>query len=125
MAQTLREHAEAERDRLTTRRTELADELAAIDSELEDVSRYLGAPKAPTIRRQPAGDRAARGSVQITVLETIQQNPSGLTAGQLKDKLPNIGQQSVSNALDALKKQGRISWEGRGQPYKPVPSAPE
>jgi hypothetical protein len=108
-----------ERDRLTkqredalSRRAKIDDELGSIDRELAAIAAYEAARSAKTAKRK-AGGRAARGTVQTSVLEIIQKVPQGISRG---DILATMGtsatkpsEQSISNALSALKKAGRIT----------------
>ncbi len=116
----------AEEERIQARLNELESELSDLNLRRDRIHAYFNPPTSrdvptPRLPRKQATDRAPRGEVQAKVLETVQANPTGLTKGQLKDKLPDLQDQSISNALDALKKQGRITWEGRGKPYLPAP----
>ena len=107
MAQKLSEMMEAERTKLTARRTELATELADIDTELARIDAYFGTKTtAAKSARQP------RGKVQDLILKAITANAGGVTRGDLIGILHGVGEQSISNALSALKKGKKITNEG-------------
>lgn len=104
-------------------------ELASIEQELVALDAYRQAKDAPT-GRTPArraganGARRApgrRGEKRQAVLNLIQQNPVGLSRGEILDRMGVKGnrsaEQSVSNALSALKKADKVnSREGKYVP---------
>ncbi len=105
-----------ERDRLTKLRDSLKKkqkaldtEFAAIDREMVAVSAYEAAKKVKAPR---AGQRARRGSRQESLLELIGKHKGGINRGGILEELGlrgnKSGEQSVSNALSALKKKGAI-----------------
>jgi len=108
-----------ERDRLTkqredalVRRAKIDDELEAIDRELSAIAAYEAAKSGKPAKRK-AGSRAARGTVQTSVLEIIQKVPQGIARGDIvatvRTSAIKASEQSISNALSALKKAGRIT----------------
>jgi DNA-binding transcriptional ArsR family regulator len=130
-----------ERNRLDKARKDALANQAAIDKELESIERELAALDAyqqatdgsgvPTPGKRTAGKRgSARGARRATgrrgekrraVLELIHKNPVGLSRGeilvQLGVKGDKSGEQSVSNALSALKKSEKVnSREGKYVP---------
>ena len=113
-----------EQQRLNSRKQELETELAEINTKLNRIHRYFSDESAPSSRRPPptpqSGNRAARGSVQTTVFELINENPEGLTRSEIITKLPDVQEQSISNALSTLVKTGRINSGGRCGKYRPV-----
>jgi hypothetical protein len=125
----------AEQERLTSRKTELENELAEINRRLDRITRYFADEPAPSFRRTPpttrSGERHPRGFVQQAVLKTITEHPSGMTTAEIIALLKphSIGQQSIANALGALVDQNKITSEGRGGKYRPadasVPTAPD
>ena len=106
-------------------------ELASIENELVALDAYQEA-KGTTGRRSP-GQRAAakpvrsvgkdgatgrRGEKRQAVLDLIQRNPDGLSRGEILAQMGVKGnksaEQSVSNALSALKKSDKVnSREGK------------
>jgi hypothetical protein len=132
--QNIRELMEGERTRLAARKDELRAELDQVEDELQRVEAYLNPPQSSYQRTgrltpRPQANRAPRGSVQTTVLETIKANPDGLTRKEIIDKLPDTGEQSISNALSTLTKNHFITSQGRGGKYHAaapeVPTAPD
>jgi len=131
-----------ERARLDKARKDALANKAAVDKELESIERELtaldayqqakGAPgkRAPGKRgpgkRGPAAGgvrRAAgrRGEKRQAVLDLIQKNPIGLSRGEILVQMGVKGnrsaEQSVSNALSALKKSEKVnSREGKYVP---------
>jgi hypothetical protein len=108
-----------ERDRLTkqredalVRRAKIDDELESIDRELSAIAAYEAAKSGKTAKRKQGG-RAARGTVQTSVLEIIQKVFQGISRGDIVATMgttaTKASEQSISNALSALKKAGRIT----------------
>ncbi len=112
------------RDAARNRKQQLDRELSTIESELAAILAYEQASKkAPagatkTTRRSAAktGKRAPRGEKRRAVLELIQKS-GGLTRGEILARLGVKGdksaEQSVSNALTALKKQSLVASKDR------------
>lgn len=92
-----------EKDRLTTKRTELATALADVDHELSAIAAYETAKN---------GKATARGSKRETVLAIIKDS-AGITRGDIIEKLKAQGQDApeagLSNMLSTLKKAGKIT----------------
>lgn len=95
-------------------------DIAAIESELTALDAYQQAKGAPTTNSH--GKRAAakakrapgrRGEKRQAVLNLIQQNPDGLSRGDILAQMGVKGnrsaEQSVSNVLSALKKSEKVS----------------
>ena len=110
---------EKERDRLTkqredalARRAKIDDEIKAIDRELAAISAYE-TTKSRGSAKSKAVIRAARGTVQISVLEVIKRVPQGISRGDIIATMSAHGnkpsEQSISNALSALKKASKIA----------------
>ena len=107
------------RDTARKRKDKIDQELSEIESELAAIQAYEQAKKstparAPSRGRRPsasAGKRAPRGEKRRAVLELVQ-NSDGLTRGEILENLGVKGnksaEQSVSNALTALKKQNLV-----------------
>jgi hypothetical protein len=112
------------RDSARNRKNKLDQELSEIESELAAIQAYerakKGVPgKAAGRGRRPAvksGRRAPRGEKRRAVLELIQSS-NGLTRGEILSTLGVKGdksaEQSVSNALTALKKQNLVASKDR------------
>ena len=129
--ETFNSYVSRERARLTkaraaarNRMTRLDQELIDIESELTAIQAYEQAKKgkpAKAVRggRRPSvkpGRRAPRGEKRRAVLELIQKS-KGLTRGEILSTLNVKGdksaEQSVSNALTALKKQNLVASRDR------------
>ena len=107
------------RDSALNRKNKLDQELSEIETELSAIEAYEQAKKksprkAASRGRRPAaktGRRAPRGEKRRSVLELIQKS-NGLTRGEILSNLGVKGdksaEQSVSNALTALKKQNLV-----------------
>ena len=91
------------------RRSKLDDELATIDNELAAIAAY------EVTRQGKAGGKAARrprGDRRKKILELIENTADGLTRGEIIEALGlqgnKSGEQSISNALGALKNSNTI-----------------
>ena len=87
-------------------------ELAAIDAyEAAKSSKPLTTAKKARTPRSPAQGR--RGSKRDALMQTIRQNPDGLTRAEILEKMglkgDNSGEMSISNALTALTKANQVS----------------
>lgn len=119
MADTLETVVARERERLTTKRTEiqaqqreLEKQLAEIDREFTAVNAYEAAKKGKTISIGGAtGSRAPRGQRQQQIIGYLTSHPNS-TRGDILEALGEkgnkSGEQSVSNALNNMKKAGKI-----------------
>ena len=130
-----------ERTRLDKARKEALANKAAADSAIQSIERELTAldayqqAKGAPIKRAPGtrgpGKRGAgtgarrstsrRGEKRQAVLDLIQKNPIGLSRGEILVQMGVKGnksaEQSVSNALSALKKSEKVnSREGKYVP---------
>jgi hypothetical protein len=124
MQQTFETFIAQERERLAkareaalARKKEVEDELGAIDREIFAIAAYEQAkrgksPATPRASRQP-GRRGKRE----TVLEEVKKHPDGITRAELLEvmnfKGDKSGEQFVSNALSALKRDGRLNVDGK------------
>lgn len=108
-----RERLGKERESALRKRQEADEQLAVIQRELNAISAYeeVRRGKGETKPRKP---RAARGK-RDTVLNAIKESSNGATRADLLEKMnvkgDKSGEQFVSNALSALKKQGKIHLE--------------
>jgi hypothetical protein len=134
-----------ERARLDKSRKEALAQQAAIDKEIQAIERELTAldayqqAKGGAAKRAPMAGKATakrtlkgggrpsagrRGEKRQAVLDLVQQHPAGLSRGEILSHLGAKGnksaEQSVSNALSALKKSAKLnSREGK---YFPAPT---
>jgi len=114
-----RERLHAEREQIFNQQHELEGKLADINRELSAIDAYEAAKsgKAPAAARQPRGARprpqARRGSKRDALMQVIKDNPSGLTRGEILDRMglkdDKSGEMSVSNALTALTKANQVT----------------
>ena len=126
--ETFKSYVSRERTRLTkardaarNRKARLDQELSEIESELTAIQAYERAKKGKAARggrraSVKTGRRAPRGEKRRAVLELIQKS-KGLTRGEILSTLNVKGdksaEQSVSNALTALKKQNLVASRDR------------
>src|SRR3954470_18604934 len=126
--ETFEEMVERERERLTqdrkdaeTRLQEVQNEIAKIDREFKAIEAYeriktRKAQKGAAASKEP-GQRARRGERQQEVLDLIGQHPDGLTRSEILERLGVKGDKkaeaSISNALNNLKKNGRLGSQGK------------
>jgi hypothetical protein len=112
-----RDRLAKQKDDILARQQKLDEEFATVEKELAAIAAYeavkLG--KSPQTKRGSKGGRSgvARGSRLQGVLEVIEKNPAGLSRGEILQALGlkgnKAGEQSVSNALTALKKARRVT----------------
>jgi hypothetical protein len=113
-----RERLHAEREQIFNQQHELQTKLDEINREFAAIDAYEAAKtgKAPAAARQPRGSRARpqsrRGSKRDALMQTIKENPSGLTRGEILERMglkgDKSGEMSVSNALTALTKANQV-----------------
>jgi hypothetical protein len=117
---------EKERERLGRAREDALARRSQIDKEIVDIDKELAAIVAYERAKQivPGGQRRGRsngtrrGSRQESILSLLRGRSDGLTRGQILQELglkgDKSGEQSISNALNNMKKSGKIaSREGR------------
>ena len=121
-----------QRERLTKTRNDVQGKIAKLQGQLAEIDRSFAAvlayeqtlagklPVPALSKRQRSAKPAGRGEKQEEVLRVIEQQPSGMTRGEviaaIGVKGSKSGAQSVSNALTALKKAGKIaSTDGKWQ----------
>jgi hypothetical protein len=126
-----RERLDREREEIVDQQKDLENKLTEVDRELAAIDAYEAAKtgKAATPRRQqPAsrkseatikqlsvdtGARAKPGTRRETILNVIGENPSGLSRGEILERIGLKGnksaQKSVSNALTALIMSNRVA----------------
>ena len=121
-----------QRERLTKTRNDVQGKIAKLQEQLAEIDRQFAAVLAyeqtlagklpvPALSKQKQSTkRAGRGQKQAEVLRLIEQQPNGMKRGEVIDAIgvkgSKSGAQSVSNALTALKKAGKIaSTDGKGR----------
>ena len=101
---------EEERKRLSTTRQELVIKLSEIDRELEAIAAYEAA-KSGSHPATPVPGR--RGGIREVVFQHLAESKEGMTRSDLLEAMSARGdkklEQSISNALSALKKAERLS----------------
>lgn len=122
MADTLEQIIARERETLTTKRKaildqqkELAKQLTELEREFTAVAAYEAAKKGKTITigGGATGSRAPRGQRQQQIIDVLNQNPNGIGRAEILEALgikgDKKGEQSVSNALNNMKKSNKIT----------------
>jgi hypothetical protein len=113
-----RDRLNAEREAVFTQQQELENKLAEINREMQAIDAYESAKSGKAQRQQPrasGGTRrtARRGSKREGILQAIKEAASGLSRGELLEKLglkgDKSGEMSVSNALTALTKGNQVT----------------
>jgi len=122
-----------QRERLTKNRNDVQGTIGELQRQLAEIDRQFAAVLAyektlagklpdPAVskRRRQSARPARRGEKQAQVLQVIGQQAAGMTRGEVIGALgvtgSKSGAQSVSNALTALKKAGKIaSTDGKWQ----------
>ena len=119
-----RERLHAAREQIFNQQHELQTKLDAINREFTAIDAYEAAKsgKAPAAARQTRGARTRpqtrRGSKREALMQVIKDNPSGLSRGEILERMglkgDKSGEMSVSNALTALTKANQVTRrEGR------------
>src|SRR6266849_4870073 len=119
MAENFATMVDKERERLRkaledvrTKHEELQAQRATIETEIEALEAYEAARTGKTRKSKPAS-RAPRGARQQAVLELITKYKKGITRGDILQAMGlkgnKSGEQSVSNALSALKKGKKVT----------------
>ncbi len=114
-----RERLHAEREQIFNQQHELEGKLTDINRELAAIDAYEAAKsgKIPAAARQARGARARpqarRGSKREALMQVIKDNPTGLTRGEILDRMGLKGdkssEMSVSNALTAMTKAKQVT----------------
>jgi hypothetical protein len=113
-----RERLHKEREQVFNQQHELESKLAEINRELGAIDAYEAAKtgKAVPAARQTRGPRrqqARRGSKRDALMQVIKANPSGLTRGEILERMglkgDKSGEMSISNALTALTKGNQVA----------------
>lgn len=113
-----------ERDRLQetikgikAKQREAEREIAQLEAQLSAIAVYEAALKGAGAVKEAAGRRGRRGGKREELLSLIAEHPAGLTRADIIAVMEALGDkaatQSISNALAALKKAGRVVQEGK------------
>ena len=115
-----RERLHAEREQISKQEHELEGKLADINRELSAINAYEAAKsgKAPAAARQPRGARArpqARsGSKREALMEVIKANASGLTRGEILERMGLKGDRRDVG----VERADRVDQERPGHPQR-------
>ena len=132
MAVDFQEYIKNERKRLNNERRALVAQQRDVEKKLADIDRELGAigayetaktrkPAKAETARAPRKTRASRkaastgrrGSRREPILKLISETPSGLSRGEILERMglkgDKSGTMSVSNALTALTKSNQVA----------------
>ena len=97
------------------KRQEADREIAQLEAQLAAISAYDAALKGKSLADKPR--RGRRGEKREAIRALIARHPDGITRSELLTTMQAHGdkaaEQSISNALSALKKTGRIVQEGK------------
>jgi len=122
MAQTFQDYIASERDRLHAEREGIFNRQQALEAQLAEINRELGAIDAyeaaktgkplPPRSSKGRGPASRRGSKRDGIMAALADIPHGLSRGELLEKLGlkgnKSGEMSVSNALTALTKTNQV-----------------
>jgi hypothetical protein len=99
------------------KRQEAEREMSQLEAQVAAIKAYDAALKGKAVPKEPRERRGRRGEKREALRELIAQHPEGLTRGEVLAAMHARGdkaaEQSVSNALAALKKAGRLVQEGK------------
>jgi hypothetical protein len=92
-------------------------EIAQLEAQNAAIVAYDAALKGKAVPKEPGVRRGRRGEKREAIRDLIAQHPDGLTRAELLTAMQTHGdkaaEQSISNALAALKKVGRLTQEGK------------
>jgi hypothetical protein len=103
------------RDEALAKKAEIEKGLQSIEREFMAINAYQRAKggKGARAGRQNGRRPGRRGEKRQAILDVIRQHPGGLSRGEILNlmgvKGDKSGEQSVSNALTALKKSQKVS----------------
>lgn len=99
------------------KREEAEREIAQLEAQLTAIAAYDAALKGTSVSTEHRATRSRRGEKREAIRELIAQHPDGLTRKELLVAMDAHGnkaaEQSISNALAAMKKAGQIVQEGK------------
>ena len=115
------EFVRKEREELSRRRDELMDQKKDLDRQIEEIDREFAAVEAYERAKKggaatPARSQGGRRTgIRQNVLDVIKGHRGGIKRAEILEKMGAKGdkraEQSISNALSNLKKQGQIRLE--------------
>ena len=99
------------------KRQEAEGEIAQLEAQVAAIAAYDAALKGTKAAPKPRAPRGRRGEKRQAILDLIARHPDGITRHELIDEMHAHGdkaaEQSISNALSALKKAGHVTQEGK------------
>ena len=108
-----RQRLQKQVDELHKQRDQIDDELSKISAEIRAMDAYQAAKEGKPKAAKKRGPR--KSGVRQSVLNIISSNPNGISRAGIIDLLglkdDTKGHQSVSNALQALKKEALVTSE--------------
>lgn len=103
-----RERLNKQREDILQKQEQLDKELAVVDREIKAIDAYEAIKSSKPIKKTNGNKTGKRSNI----LQLLQSNSQGMTRGEIIDAMGARGntneEQSVSNALKFLKKQGTI-----------------
>ena len=111
-----RDQYTAEREKVLAERKQFDDRLADIDAELDKIDSYFNPRREPEPKNvrvpRPGARKPRKAGVRDEVLAKIAANADGISRKELLAAMgatEKAQEQSISNAVSALKKDGKIS----------------
>lgn len=100
------------KSQLLGQQKKLAGEIELIERELQAITAYEAAKSGASVQPATARRRGRRGSRRTAILELLKGSSDGLKRGDIIRKMglkgDKSGEQSISNALNALKKAAAV-----------------
>jgi DNA-binding transcriptional ArsR family regulator len=101
----------------SAKRREAEHEIEELETELTAIAAYDAARKGKKAMTEPRAPRGRRGEKRQAILDLVAQHADGMTRHELIDAMnahsDKAAEQSISNALSALKKAGQLTQEGK------------
>ena len=99
------------------KRQEAEGEIQQLEAQVAAIAAYDAALKGKKAPSEPRAPRGRRGEKRQAIFGLIAQHPDGMTRHELIDQMnahsDKAAEQSISNALSALKKAGQLTQEGK------------
>jgi hypothetical protein len=99
------------------KRQEAEAELERLDAQSGAIAAYEAALKGKKVSSPTGAPRASWGEKRSALLTLIGEHPDGMTRAEIIDAMQAHGDQSasqsISNALAALKKQNKLTQDGK------------
>ncbi|MGE5561848.1 MAG: hypothetical protein ACM3ZV_00905 [Bacillota bacterium] len=99
------------------KRQEAEVEIQQLEAQVAAIAAYDSALKGKKTPSEPRAPRGRRGEKRDAILARIAGHPEGMTRHELIDEMnahsDKAAEQSISNALSALKKAGHLTQEGK------------